>query len=170
MSITRKPMTLDEVRSAIGHERPAWAESLESHGRLVILVRAGRPIGDNDPVLVADAQGREPGYHWTGASMLTRRSDLDKQPEPSWLKRARASSRPPAVLHDLLTPQYSSRALEEDMRESHDEQDLSTVPVFSMTYAQFERAAEQRHVELYPAGCPNLCEACARRLGKAVRP
>jgi hypothetical protein len=112
MSITRKPMTLEEVRQAIGHERPAWAQSLQSHGQLVILVRANRNGGSNDSVLVASATEPEPGYWWVSASSLTRRADLDNSPEPKWLQRARASSRPPAILWDILNPSYSSRALE----------------------------------------------------------
>lgn len=112
MSITRKPMTYEEARDAIGREHPAWAQSLESHARLVILIKVNRHGGTNDAVLVASATEPEPGYQWVGASSLTRRADLDRSREPRWLQRARSSMRPPAVLWDILNPAYSSRVLE----------------------------------------------------------
>jgi len=43
------------------------------------------------------------GYQWVRATSVRRRADLDGHwPEPAWLRAARASPRPPAVLSGLL--------------------------------------------------------------------
>jgi hypothetical protein len=45
---------------------------------------------------------RRGGYYWRATSQLTRRPDLDANPEPEWLQRARVSPRPNTRLYWLL--------------------------------------------------------------------
>lgn len=103
-----------EVRDAIGHQRPAWVQT--ARGEVAILVRAGRM---GDAALIRYAEG-DAGYHWVDASWLTRRDDLDGNPEPMWLRQARTSHRPPSVLWDILNPDYSDRAITERARADAD--------------------------------------------------
>lgn len=74
---------------------PRWVET--KLGDRAILIRESA----NDACLIRYTEQRG-GYHWVSWSWLTRRPDLDAHPEPEWLKRARASSRPPRVLWSLL--------------------------------------------------------------------
>jgi hypothetical protein len=93
-------MSMAEVRAAIGTGRAAWVEVLSAGGRLAILIRAAR-LGDAVLVRYAEPRGC---MHWIALAHLRRRADLDHSPEPQWLQRARSSSRPPAILADILDP------------------------------------------------------------------
>lgn len=104
-------MTIDQVRNAIGHERAAWVR--DEQDRLAILVRAGR-LGDAVLIRYAADDG---GYCWTEARLLERCPDFDKRREPAWLQQARCSTKPPAILWDILNPEYSQRELARMARE-----------------------------------------------------
>ena len=74
--------------------RPRWVET--DNGAFAILIKI---VGPAALIRWADREG---GYAWRHLNTLTRRRDLDANPDPEWLARARASRRPPPALWWLL--------------------------------------------------------------------